>query len=255
MYSPSKRLAFTLIELLVVIAIIAILAAILFPVFAQARERARQNTCLSNMKQIMLGIMQYAQDYDETYCTGRHPNSGVVDAYLGYDSCGQFPYGYTWRYAIMPYVKNSQIWSCPSNQQSDPGDGNSWVEGCLDRQAGIHRGYALQGNIFNTWRGIKMATIQRAAGVMMLLESRFEYPDLGDWCYPGWYWVSGKGNFQTHLGMSNWGFVDGHVKAMKHQAIAGSNPTSYWRDEEPPYNDLNWIPNLLSRINQVPEYR
>ncbi|MBZ0172326.1 MAG: DUF1559 domain-containing protein, partial [Phycisphaerales bacterium] len=63
----SRRLAFTLIELLVVIAIIAILAAILFPVFARAREKARQSSCASNLKQLALGLMQYAQDYDETY--------------------------------------------------------------------------------------------------------------------------------------------------------------------------------------------
>ena len=63
---PLSRRAFTLIELLVVIAIIAVLAAILFPVFAQAREKARQTACLSNMRQMTLGVMMYAQDYDET---------------------------------------------------------------------------------------------------------------------------------------------------------------------------------------------
>ncbi len=96
---------FTLIELLVVIAIIAILAAILFPVFAQAREKARQTSCLSNMKQIGLGIMQYVQDYDETYST----------AYYYKDDMGQ-PGGYFhWSALIMPYTKNEGIFVCPSD--------------------------------------------------------------------------------------------------------------------------------------------
>ncbi len=66
-FTLAKRAAFTLIELLVVIAIIAILAAILFPVFAQAREKARQTSCLSNGKQMGLSLLMYAQDYDETF--------------------------------------------------------------------------------------------------------------------------------------------------------------------------------------------
>jgi prepilin-type N-terminal cleavage/methylation domain-containing protein/prepilin-type processing-associated H-X9-DG protein len=85
---------FTLIELLVVIAIIAILAAILFPVFAQAREKARQTSCISNLKQIGLATMQYAQDYDETYMNGWHPDGGS-GAYTGVDM---------WRISLLPYL-------------------------------------------------------------------------------------------------------------------------------------------------------
>jgi prepilin-type N-terminal cleavage/methylation domain-containing protein/prepilin-type processing-associated H-X9-DG protein len=90
---------FTLIELLVVIAIIAILAAILFPVFAKAREKARQSSCLSNVKQLATSALSYAQDYDET---------------LPASSDGATP-GYSWSQLLQPYIKNSQILQCPSN--------------------------------------------------------------------------------------------------------------------------------------------
>ncbi|WP_309714102.1 DUF1559 domain-containing protein [Armatimonas sp.] len=90
-HQTSKR-GFTLIELLVVIAIIAILAAILFPVFAQAREKARATSCLSNVKQISLAMMMYAQDYDETFCPGRY--------FFGTDA-------WTWDHYIGPYAQKS----------------------------------------------------------------------------------------------------------------------------------------------------
>jgi prepilin-type N-terminal cleavage/methylation domain-containing protein/prepilin-type processing-associated H-X9-DG protein len=94
------RRGFTLIELLVVIAIIAILAAILFPVFAKAREKARQSSCLSNVKQLSLGILQYTQDYDECF-----PYAYRIDSGGG----GEYWYG-----AITPYLKNTQVLYCPS---------------------------------------------------------------------------------------------------------------------------------------------
>jgi prepilin-type N-terminal cleavage/methylation domain-containing protein len=102
----SKNAAFTLIELLVVIAIIAILAAILFPVFAQAREKARQATCLSNVKQVTLAHLMYAQDWDE----------GLVGFYVGSDR----------KVLLHPYIQqgrnnadrtNIDVWRCPSNAQ------------------------------------------------------------------------------------------------------------------------------------------
>jgi len=100
-----RRSAFTLIELLVVIAIIAILAAILFPVFAQAREKAREASCLSNYKQHALGIIMYIQDYDETF-----PIYETLGTYTVPD---QF-----WSSIIQPYIKNRQIYACPSDPAS-----------------------------------------------------------------------------------------------------------------------------------------
>ena len=97
--------AFTLIELLVVIAIIAILAAILFPVFAQAREKARQTACLSNLKQINTGLLLYAQDNDETMCADVRlpPINGGTDNTFSFDR------------QLAPYVKNDAVYACPSD--------------------------------------------------------------------------------------------------------------------------------------------
>lgn len=99
--SSRKTSAFTLIELLVVIAIISILAAILFPVFAQAREKARQSSCASNQKQIGLAILQYNQDYDELYPMGFY-NASASGTPV------------SWPAMIQPYAKNTQIFQCPS---------------------------------------------------------------------------------------------------------------------------------------------
>src|SRR5581483_4248901 len=102
---------FTLIELLVVIAIIAILAAILFPVFAQAREKARQISCASNEKQLGLAIIQYVQDYDETYPIGFCDWTGTAP---------------TWPVGISPYVKTFKVFQCPDDSLSEGIPANSW---------------------------------------------------------------------------------------------------------------------------------
>ncbi|RYX84905.1 DUF1559 domain-containing protein [bacterium] len=109
------RSAFTLVELLVVITIIAILAAILFPVFAKARENARRASCQSNLKQIGLGLMQYTQDYDEKLpfpMVGQNSRSNGGDSYSGY----------VWQDEIFPYVKSEQIFNCPSARLGNIGD-------------------------------------------------------------------------------------------------------------------------------------
>jgi prepilin-type N-terminal cleavage/methylation domain-containing protein/prepilin-type processing-associated H-X9-DG protein len=109
--SRGAKSAFTLIELLVVIAIIAILAAILFPVFAQARAKARQAACLSNTKQIGLGLQMYAQDYDEVLpFDGYVPWCGSTD--------GRRVTHPKWMDMMYPYIKNTQVFTCPDN----PGD-------------------------------------------------------------------------------------------------------------------------------------
>lgn len=125
--SPAR--AFTLIELLIVIAIIALLAAILFPVFSRARENARRSSCASNLKQMALGMMQYTQDYDERFVIDRYPTSSSVVVGTGAPysgSCSSLstacvrPY---WPDLLAPYIKNAQIFN-------DPSQSNDYFDGC-----------------------------------------------------------------------------------------------------------------------------
>ncbi len=137
-----KRRGFTLIELLVVIAIIAILAAILFPVFAQARESARLTSCLSNLKQIGLAVKMYAGDYDEKFPMGTYPgprnwevnpfgNADCGGYWAGfnpgdggpaYTGCAYGPEFYRTLMSVQlnPYIKNMNVWYCPSDSTASP---------------------------------------------------------------------------------------------------------------------------------------
>ncbi len=126
----AKR-GFTLIELLVVIAIIAILAAILFPVFAQARESARKTTCLSNTKQVMLSALMYVQDYDE---------SPVLDM-----ATDGITYLYTWQDLIQPYTKSYSVLICPNSpyKSTDPNGIEYWMsEGMIPASLDMAPGYS-----------------------------------------------------------------------------------------------------------------
>src|SRR5947209_16066865 len=110
MLRPFRR-GFTLIELLVVIAIIAILAAILFPVFAQAREKARSSTCQSNFKQIGMAMVMYAQDWDEALPRIRTWELTTF--------CQPTSLSFTWKSMLHPYIKSYAFWRCPSNPKSN----------------------------------------------------------------------------------------------------------------------------------------
>ena len=184
------RKGFTLIELLVVIAIIAILAAILFPVFAKAREKARQTSCLNNEKQIGLAFIQYAQDYDEKM-PGAGPGA-VATAPM------PLPYGY-WIWAsttsvwdptggaIYPYAKNVQIFTCPSRTGFTP-------KGCT---------YEMNG----ACSFIAIGTIDDVAGTALVTEANNDDGVCSS--------ADGSTGYLTHNDGSNVCFTDGHSKWLK----------------------------------------
>ncbi len=211
----SRRSAFTLIELLVVIAIIAILAAILFPVFAQARESARTISCLSNMKQLGLSWHMYAQDYDEVFPLSR--SIGYPDP--AGDCARHTNDGYTkitWKSLTQPYVKSWQLFRCPSNPNNDIQAEGSDIEAKIS--------YGTNGVVMWGWNPLKMAAVNRPAETVMILESTWDCADLGDWVArvndpPACQWGQGFNLHRGQKGIMNWAFFDGHAKAMKLPAV------------------------------------
>lgn len=192
-----NRKGFTLIELLVVIAIIAILAAILFPVFAKAREKARQTSCLANVKQISPALMMYAQDYDEHYLVAQEWDNGHGALY-----CHWFTYLYG-------YVKSKDVFYCPSFGNQD------------FASVGINTDYLLNAVCSH---GYSMSVISTPAEQICIAEREQDYTDSdyhpykpGDdeemtpkpWNGPGKAIAS-----ERHSGGANYGFCDGHAKWM-----------------------------------------
>jgi prepilin-type N-terminal cleavage/methylation domain-containing protein len=203
---------FTLIELLVVIAIIAILAAILFPVFARAREKARQSACISNHKQLAPGILMYVQDYDDHM---------MFTAYYPLHSPPlpqQHGYGY-WRWweLVQPYINNYEVLHCESYKATHAVNPNSYG----------YNGYGL-GNMptmtgaryFRTY-GVRLSEIKAPAEVIMTgprycwsgdsVQAALTSPS----CMP---WIHNDGD--------NWSFVDGHAKWMRLER----GDMKYWGD-------------------------
>ena len=191
---------FTLIELLVVIAIIAILAAILFPVFAQAREKARAISCLSNLKQIGTGMIMYTQDYDENLCP---PFNGTTG-----------PNAMTWDRLVQPYIKNKQIITCPSDVFSPSVDvvNNRIVPG------NIKRSYTVPSHLGWEWRpnrvfAVSLAQIQFPAITIQL----FERDNCNTVANQQWNACSVSDGSDEwayrHNKRSNLMYIDGHAKA------------------------------------------
>jgi prepilin-type N-terminal cleavage/methylation domain-containing protein/prepilin-type processing-associated H-X9-DG protein len=210
----QHRRAFTLIELLAVIAIIAILASILFPVFARARDNARRAACLSNSKQIGLGLQQYTQDYDE-----RLP----LYFYLTPSFRG-------WNEMLQPYLKSTQIFTCPSASKiknCDP----AVVTAALGSGS-----YGYNGQYLGS--GPSIATIQKTAETIVITEItgivhvNYSYPPT-TWGYSrtvaqmsSCYGAAGKigeGFSTRHFDGNNLVFADGHAKWMKKEAVGDSN--------------------------------
>jgi prepilin-type N-terminal cleavage/methylation domain-containing protein len=234
----KQRSAFTLIELLVVIAIIAILAAILFPVFAQAREAARKASCQSNLKQIALALRMYQTDYDDMmFGSGQLPGPGAGNAPDGQNIVRNLSGGIS--YFLQPYIKNQQVFHCPS----DTGD-NIWGRSSsgwsfsgapyFGHPSSYHFRHCLDAHLDNTRTdlGLSDAAIVNPAGTIVFFEaSAFHAEKLP--LYGGVHPTATpvKPPQQRTIQAS---FADGHVKVFR---LNNPDGAGGWNQN----HDMNWL--------------
>ena len=229
--SHNGRSAFTLIELLVVIAIIAILAAILFPVFARARENARRSSCSSNLKQVALGVIQYTQDYDETF----------PPAVTGAKNSEPPPFG--WADAIEPYIKSVQLLQCPSEPTApSTGGANNYTDYWYNPNLSNGSNSLSDTPTYNI--GTKIAALLRPSLTIMngdgtSQSARYRVngcginaatgtgaPNFSNCTGPGLVTSNGLGGAQLlHLEGLNLSFADGHVKWYKGEPTSVASGT------------------------------
>ncbi len=220
-----KKRAFTLIELLVVIAIIAILAAILFPVFAKAREKARTSSCQSNEKQIGVAFTQYAQDYDEKY-PWREGGTNT----------------YQWRSMVQPYIKSVQVFKCPSNTST----ATFWNDNTVASNYAMVNG---NNDVHEAWRGgLALSAIDKPANKAIVVELRNQ-----GWTEWGSSWWGGGGagsawdnGYAGHMSQWNVLFYDGHVKIMRPVAMTQGIFAGDIYDDTPNANQLSGYQRLQS---------
>ena len=212
------RRAFTLIELLVVIAIIAILAAILFPVFARAREKARQMSCASNLRNLGTACLMYAQDYDEELPLAAYATSAFTF--------------FTWHDLTDPYARNKQIWHCPSSSLSRTDQG-----GAITTHFGYNARYltniALDFSNASGHRAVSLAAVSLPAETLLLADARASLSP--SWCGDdGKFLLPPSSTDQhcwgrpavLHSEGSNLLWLDGHVK--------WNRPGGYYAGQSPP---------------------